>query len=355
MGDQTPGGTGEGGAETHGFAPIGGAKPSDAEGLGASLEPVLRDACEGRLGAVEWFRSAWQRGGASTGFSTWDLGEGRTAPVVVKLPVGSSERKWTVRLGEVEPGGYDTDRARSKPTPRVLRDGASLGGYDLAWLVVERLPGKPLGKELDKSDVFDLLESVARFHQLTGEAEPVHGHPPARDWMGLVDRSRSAVSAGSVADAPRWTAALKKAHKLVPQLQAQWEARPIDCWCHGDVHPGNAMRREPAAEDTPGCCVLIDLAETHPGHWIEDAVYLERQYWGRSAMLGGVKPVSALARARKKLGLLCPEGYGELANIRRFLMACCVPAFLERDGADPVYVHAALELIERLAGTVGKV
>lgn len=322
----------------------------NGNGLGSSLEPTLREVCNGRLGAIEWFKAAWQRGGASTGFSTWDRGSGERVPVLVKVPIGPVEHRWTVLLGGVESDEFEGERALGLPTPRVLAAGEQLGGYDLAWVVVERLPGKPLCKELGKAGATDLLETVARFHACAGASMKVSGHPPARDWGALLERSRDAVGAGSVAEASRWGAALKKAQKVVPLLHAQWEARSIDCWCHGDVHPGNAMRRGGEG----GACVLIDLAETHPGHWIEDAVYLERQYWGRAELLGGVKPVSALARARKKLGLACPEGYAELANVRRLLMACCVPAFLDRDGADSVYVGAALETVERLGSMVGK-
>ncbi len=46
-------------------------------------------------------------------------------------------------------------------------------------------------------------------------------------------------------------------------------------------------------------CVLVDLALVHPGHWVEDALYLERQYWGHSDLLKGVKPASELARLRQ--------------------------------------------------------
>ncbi|TVQ61075.1 MAG: aminoglycoside phosphotransferase family protein [Phycisphaerales bacterium] len=330
-----------------------------ANGLGSSLEPTLRETSGGRLGPIEWFKAAWQRGGASTGFSTWDRGagsgSGEAVPVLVKVPIGPVEHRWTVLLGSVEGKDYEGEAARSLPTPRVLAAGEQLGGYDLAWVVVERFAGKPLSREMSKADVLDLLETVARFHARASEAIKVTGHPAARDWSGLIERARDVAGAGTLADGTRWAGALKKAQKVVPQLHAQWEARSIDCWCHGDVHPGNAMRREAPGGAGDGCCVLIDLAETHPGHWVEDAVYLERQYWGRSELLHGVKPVSALARARKKLGLPCAEGYAELANIRRFLMACCVPAFLERDGADAVYTAAALDAVERLLPTVGKV
>ena len=94
-------------------------------------------------------------------------------------------------------------------------------------------------------------------------------------------------------------------------------------------------------------CVLIDLALVHPGHWVEDGVYLERQFWGHMDALHGVKPVSQLAKCRKKLGLSTEGEFQTLANVRRVLTAACVPVFLGREG-NPAYVHAGLELLERL-------
>ena len=49
--------------------------------------------------------------------------------------------------------------------------------------------------------------------------------------------------------------------------------------------------------------VLIDLAEVRPGHWVEDAVYLERLHWARPERLKGRNPVKLLAAARRRLGL----------------------------------------------------
>jgi len=117
----------------------------------------------------------------------------------------------------------------------------------------------------------------------------------------------------------------------------------LDTWCHGDVHPGNVLRR-----GEHGQLVLIDLGLVHPGHWIEDALYLERQYWGHEDWLGGVKPVSILGRLRREAGLPMDGDYGELANIRRVMMAACVPAVVDREGSNTKYLRHALDLIERL-------
>src|ERR1051326_2883770 len=47
----------------------------DTHDLAISFDPVLHQACNGRLGQVEWFRASWQRGGAATGFSTWTMND----------------------------------------------------------------------------------------------------------------------------------------------------------------------------------------------------------------------------------------------------------------------------------------
>jgi len=148
-----------------------------------------------------------------------------------------------------------------------------------------------------------------------------------------------------MAEEQRWNEALKSVQRIIARLVDRWNARPINAWCHGDLHPGNAMRRGRAS---PGeGCVLIDLALVHPGHWVEDAVYLERLYWAKPELLCGAKPVSAIARHLREAGRIGPEDYSGLANIRRCLMAATVPLYLEHEG-HPKYVHAALEVLERV-------
>ncbi|MCL4741446.1 MAG: phosphotransferase [Phycisphaerales bacterium] len=317
----------------------------DPQTLAAALAPALREACGGRLGEIEWFRSTWQRGGAATGFAQWTDGESR--PVVVKLPVGPREHRWAMLLGAVEAGGLppiEDDR----PVPRIFAGGDSLGGYDLGWLVMERLDGHTLGHAIDRGAIEDLLRTAARFHALAERARPVEGPPPEREWGALIGRSREALRAHEVeiGDAQRWNEALKRVQRALPVLETAWRARPLDAWCHGDLHPGNAMRRATGA-DGVGPCVLLDLAFVHPGCWVEDAVYLERQFWGHEDRLGGIKPVSMLAKFRRENGLRTDGDYGTLASIRRVLMAACVPGVAAQEGT-PSYASAALGIIERV-------
>lgn len=311
----------------------------DAHSFATRHESALREACDARLGPIEWFRAAWQHGGAATGFANWTAGpdgSGGAHPsrAMVKLPVGPVEHFWSCALGQAE----------HPVVPRLLASGTSLASFDVNWLVVERLQGRPLSTQFDQRAVVELIETLVTFHAATALAKPIDQRPAVVDWETNVAKARAIVRAGGLADALRWNDALKHVQKAIPTLAARWNARPVTVWCHGDLHPGNALRR--AEGDTAGSCVLIDLAMVHPGHWIEDAVYLERQYWGHAEQLHGIKPVSALARIRRERGLPVEDSYAELAIVRRVLMASLVPLFLDREG-NSRYVHGALEMIEK--------
>lgn len=336
-------------------------RDQDGHQLGVSLGPALCHQCGDRLGHIEWFRCAWQHGGAATGFATWREGRSET-PVMVKLPVGSREYRWTTALSALYPGQIPG------PTPRVFAAGTELGGYDLAWLVIERIPGQPLSTAFTAEAVHDLLDAAARFHEAALRADPsvrpADEVAKAHDWDGLLAKSREMVKDSGLAEAARWKEAVKKVQRALPKLKARWSARPIHTWCHGDLHPANALRRAevPGVNSGAGsegwplvargdaaassACVLIDLAMVHSGHWIEDAVYLERLYWGRVELLHGIKPVSHLAKVRREMGLDTNDRYAEVAAVRRVLMAGCVPAYATFEG-HPKYTHAALEIIEQ--------
>ncbi len=327
---------------------------TDHSALAVALEPALIQACDGDLSRIEWFRSTWQSGGAATGRARFALTDGRSTDVIVKLPVGPAEYVWTRGMeGMDAPEGAHCELTLGC-TPRVFAAGLELGGYDLAWLVVERLPGHPLSHRMDQQAAHDLLESAAEWYERAARLRPVDREPPRRDWAGVLGRAREALKNAEIPYRHRWVEAVKHVQRALPRLVDRWESRPINAWCHGDLHPGNAMRRAPdPGENGSGKVVLIDLALVHPGHWVEDALYLERLYWGHAELLHGVKPVSTLARIFRDRGLQTDEDYTMLANVRRVLMAASVPAFLAREG-NPKYVQAALEIVERLLPAVTK-
>lgn len=343
-----------------------------ADVLAAALEPALRSACCEQLGGgacdlghVRWFHAAWSAGGAATGYATLSRRGEPDAQVMVKLPVGPAEYRWTTAMARRLDDPSAAIAPERLPTPRVYAHGAELGGYDLAWFVVERLPGDTLKQHLTAQCVTDLLAAANRWHAASCEISPPASPPPDPDWDHQLARARDACKATHFENAQHWNEVIKKVQRALPRLADRWRSRPINAWCHGDLHPGNAMRRAclkapggqaethlgtqaaRTADTPPGPCVLIDLGMVHAGHWVEDAVYLERLYWAQPELLGGVKPVSTLARLRRESGLGAADDYTELANVRRILMGAAAPAFLHREG-HPKYLRAALEHVERL-------
>lgn len=305
---------------------------SSGSPFGASLEPVLRKACSGRLSGVSWFRTEWQRGGALTGYATYD-DAGRPTPVVVKLPVPPMERRWLERL-----------QGRSV-APHLLAHGEALNGYDMSWLVMECLPHGPLGTAW-AGEGFDLLiEAAGRFYQSSSDYE-VTGDPPQRDWDAIHDRARSVAQGKKLPHEQRWSKALKKAKAKLKDWVTRWNDRPVADWCHGDLHLANAMSREPAPR---GPAVLLDFAMVHRGNWIEDAVYLEYLHWSRRHQLHGRRIARQMAQERKKLGLPVDSDWAEWAALRRTLLALSTPAMLMQMG-EPQHLIAALEVLEEGVG-----
>jgi len=320
------------------------------DALFRALQPALVEACGGPscLGDIRWFRSVNQRGGGGTATAQFTGADGRVMPVVVKLPVGSLEYRWTVRLSGDGSGGDAGGGAGSGSggvTPRVLAHGTSLGDNDLAWFVMERLPVGLSPASVSGDDVRDMLTAAARFERAARDEQPLteQDQPKRFDFEKMMSRSREVIHRGvlvSGTEAQHWVNQLKAVHRVLPVLLRRWESRAVNAWCHGDLHAGNAMRR------ADGSMVLIDLALMHPGHWVEDALYLERTVWGREQALGGVSPVSELSLHRRELGLPCDDDYGRLACVRRVLTAACVPALIEREG-NRAYLAAAMEVIRK--------
>lgn len=322
---------------------------AEVEGLGVSLGPALHDACGDRLGDIEWFRSPWQRSGAATGFTTWRLPNGEIVEAVVKVPVGYTEYFWTTQLGEVDPMWWHSERCRHLPVPRVLARGTELGGYDVAWIVIERVSGGPISGDMSPENLDRLFAAAATFHKMTGDERPAGlAKPrPMPDWPRLLDRAAESCVDNRLEHQARWLRAIDDVRSGLPRLVEIWNARKMDTWCHGDLHPGNVIIRCDQTCPDDRCGVLIDLALVHPGHWVEDALYLERMYWGRESQLGGVEPVEALARHRRSLGLHADDLDHEIANVRRVLMGVTSPAFLSQERS-PTYLEAAVGRVEGL-------
>jgi len=316
---------------------LGATADSTSRTLAASLIPLVVDGCEGRIEQIVWFKTDWQRGGAATAKALWRRDDGGRDAVVLKLPVVQRELEWMQRL-QHRPDG---DTVLEAVVPRLFAGSQSLGGYDLAWMVIEQLPHGPLGLRWHDEHIRRLTMAAARFHFAVSR-HPVDQVPTAEPWMQeFVDAAESA-KVNQINHRQRWNMALKSLRHRGEQLVHEWNERDEDQWCHGDLHLANAMCRE-EGETCPVC--LIDLADVHAGHWVEDAVYLERQLWGRPDRLKAQKPVKELASARKQLGLTVDPEYPRLAMIRRAFLAGTAPKFIKSEG-HPVYLDACLEKLE---------
>ncbi|MFG0306538.1 MAG: phosphotransferase family protein [Phycisphaerales bacterium JB040] len=315
--------------------------------LAQSLAPVLRDQCAGHLGPINWFKATWQHGGASTGFAEWTCKDGSVIDCVVKLPVGYTEYHWTKRLGLTACNDWHSSSAESIPTPRVLAAGFELGSYDFAWIVMEKFKGLPTSHTPTPQSVWELFETCAEFQAAAITLAPLEPDrtPSPPDWAALIDRGLKALEDNDIEHSRRWVAALHHTKDRLDDLTHEWDQREINSWCHHDLHGGNAMRRA-ARNGSNGRTVLIDLAMVQPGHWLEDALYLERLAWGHeSELLQGIDPLATLAKARAFIGLPVGDDHERLATIRRTLMAASTPAYLRTEGS-PAYLRAALRHLE---------
>ncbi|MEQ8844611.1 MAG: aminoglycoside phosphotransferase family protein [Phycisphaerales bacterium] len=328
---------------------------SDPLALGAMLAPAVRESAGPSLGEIEWFRTSWQRGGAATGFSTWTLPDGSSVPCMVKVPVGPVERQWAAALGDCWKQGWSAPPCAQLTTPRVLASGDELGPYDLCWLVTERFEGGTLASQFDEHGLEALVHAAADFQIRAERCSRPRGKTFDPNWPKAHDQARQMAHDGALPDSQLWNNALKHAKRLLPSALAAWKARPINAWLHGDLHPANAMWREPSNNGHGHAglrCALIDLGMVHPGHWCEDGLYLERQFWGRTERLGGIKPVSKIARARREAGLPVESNYAGLLDSKRLIAAAAAPANLEHEG-DAIYLSGALVVLERSIKALG--
>lgn len=311
------------------------ASRSDSRTLASSLAPALQQACDGRLGEITWFKTDWQRGGAATGVSTWRLDdEDQPRKVVVKLPVVQRELHWARRLQGV-PSSADCI------IPRLYASDETVGGYDLAWIIIERFEHGPLGAHWHDDHITRIAEAGARFHAAAAEFD-IDQPPRVEDWPTLLQEAADSVKTNNIAHRQEWSNALKALRHRIDKLAVEWDDRDCRQWLHGDLHLANAMSRV-GLNHGPVC--LIDLAEVHVGHWVEDAVYLERQLWAKPDRLKLHKPVKEMAAARKKCGLHAEADYPRLAMIRRALLAGTAPRFIKSEG-HPAYMEACLHWLE---------
>jgi hypothetical protein len=294
----------------------------------------LQRVCDGRLSDIRWFRADWQRGGALTGYAHYSDEEGEHE-VVVKLPVPPVELRWLRRL--------QVDDPAAQSAPRLVASGEQVNGYDFAWVVMERLPHGPLDPAWG-GDEWDLLaDAVGRFYARSAQF-PIDQPPREEDWPTILRKARERIRDNPYVDQQRWNQALKAVSKKLKHLLKTWTGRDTSQWCHGDLHLRNAMTRRPAPD---GPALLFDLAGVRPGHWVEDAVYLEHLYWAAPNLLHGRDIVKAIGQRRKAHGLSVDSAWPRLADIRRCLLAAATPAYMRNEG-DPAHMQAALGMLENV-------
>ncbi len=345
----------EGNTQQQKPSPSSGRKPATPTKLGDLFAPLLREACDNRLGTIGWFRADWQRGGAKTGRAKYTLRpdqfqhpvkrtrpDNGTVQVVVKIPIRPSEYIWNKRMqpDEEDPNGI---------TAQIFESSTELSQYDFIWVVMERFAAGPLFGIKRKDAVALVSESAARFYRRANRFK-VDKELRHEDWPVLIERARQSCRNEALPNPQVWHKAIKSLQKIGPILFEEWESRPLTGWIHGDLHPANVMSR--SDDDPKDPAMLIDFAEVRPGHWIEDAVYFERLFWARRSVIESNPPARLFDKARKKLGI---PGAGDasvegdvtrLANIRRVLLAATAPAYLRSEG-NPTYLASCLDVLEK--------
>jgi aminoglycoside phosphotransferase (APT) family kinase protein len=303
--------------------------------LARTLEPELRTSCAamiGELDPVRWVRMDWQHGGAVTGLSRFTDEDGIERDVFVKFPVPGRELTWTRRL---QCCGETPD---APVVPILYASGDTLGTHDIAWLVMELLPGLPMGAEWKPGNLAATARAGARL-QACAQSVPADRPKKRQDWDKWLRQTKQSLNENHFEDRERWIDALDRIDRFWTSIITTWRSREPLSWIHGDLHMGNALAR------ADGSVCLVDLAEFRPGHWLEDALYLERMYWSRPERIQQDDPVGTMARSRTELGLINGPCVEDLAMARRLLLAATTPAFLAHEGSR-AHVAACLSTLE---------
>lgn len=168
---------------------------------------------------------------------------------ILKLNVSDAEAGWSTVVSS-----KDLDLA-----PRTYGSG-TLADTSIRWLLQERVGGR-VGTSRGDNEV--MMDAGARFHRLgreaVGPAAP-GGHPEDAAQLG-----------DELWAASRTPGAPAAAALLAERASEDW-ARLLNVvsidWCHGDLHPGNVVRRAP---DAPGLLIGFNPRRAP---WVFDAGWL---------------------------------------------------------------------------------
>jgi hypothetical protein len=201
-------------------------------------------------------------------------------PAFVKLNISPWELYWMRALGAHAP-----DLA-----PRVLASGEQLGGYELRWLVLEKVPYR-LSQAWGERTYDLLAEAAVRFHMAAQSID--------RRFTGIecLDATQRWIELGLREGCPG------PLIRVLERLQHDWDWVTITCGlevCFGDLTPVNALCHTPPPDGE--CALLIDpIPRVAPWAW--DAAYCQT-----ISANSDVRMVHRMAEIRRQCGLHAPEG-----------------------------------------------
>lgn len=199
--------------------------------------------------------------------------------VFVKMNVSPWELHWMRALGAQV----------SDLVPQVLASGAQLGGYAVAWLVLERVPYQLLDDEWGDRR-FDLLAEAAVSFQVAAQGidRRFTGMEGFHSTKGWIEQGLRAGCPGPIA-------------RVLERLHRDWDWVARTCSlevCFGDLTPVNALSRTPP----PGgeSALLIDpIPRVAPWAW--DGAYCQS-----IAANSDVRMIHRIAERRRRRGLHTP-------------------------------------------------
>jgi aminoglycoside phosphotransferase (APT) family kinase protein len=132
--------------------------------------------------------AAVKRSALGNGQETWFV-DTSAGPFVVRRSAIGGPLTWTSRATEF--AALDELRSSGLPVPRVLWHEPDGGSLERAYLVMERLPGKPPGRSFDEAMARDLGRMLGRLHAATRDASATIDASQLRDHLATTVRRYS--------------------------------------------------------------------------------------------------------------------------------------------------------------------
>lgn len=212
---------------------------------------VLADLFSQHLGSPTTI-AAVRRSALGNGQETWFV-DTSAGPFVVRRSAIGGPLTWTSRATEF--AALDELRSTGLPVPRVLWHEPDGGTLVRAYLVMERLPGKPPGRSFDDVMARDLGRMLGRLHAATRDARATVDAPQLRDHLATTVQR---YSESLFSDEPLAAALLGWLEHNVPARATA----SVRLW--GDPGPHNML------VDGGAITALLDWEMTSRGHPGED-------------------------------------------------------------------------------------